>query len=337
MRLGMLAPISHRYPPDGYGPWERVTHDLTERLIESGIEVTLFAAADSITTAELVATLPSSLERVPGPLHRELEDDHIRKALAESRRRKLDLVHSHLHVHVLALSGEEGPPIITTLHGVAWNPEIRELLFEHRYRPFVSLSERERSFAPHLNYVGTVPNGVRVADFPLGSGEGGYLAFVGRLAPEKAAHLAVTVAQRAGRHLLVAGPIEEKYRDYAEMVVSAPGVDYLGELERDNLSLLLQDATALLMPLAWDEPFGLVVVESMVSGTPVIAWRRGAMPEIVVDGVTGFLVDDVDEAVAALDHVDGLDRAECALVARKRFSDKAMAAGYAAIYQSALD
>lgn len=336
MRLGMIAPISHSYPPDGYGPWERVTHDLTERLVDLGVDVTLFSPADSTTRADLAATLPSSLETVPSQLHRELEDDHIRVALAESRRRKLDLIHSHLHVHVLDQARDEGPPIVTTLHGAAWNSEIRERLLEHRHRPFVSLSDRERSFAPDLNYVGTVPNGVRVADFPMGSGRGGYLAFVGRLAPEKAAHLAVEVAERTGHPLRVAGLIEEKHRDYAKTVLSAQVVDYLGELDRDQLSVLLRNATALLMPLAWDEPFGLVVVESMVTGTPVIAWRRGAMPEIVTGGLNGFLVDGVDGAVSAVDHVALIDRHECARVTRQRFSDQKMASGYAAIYESVI-
>lgn len=249
----------------------------------------------------------------------------------------MDLIHSHLHVHVLALDEvDDGPPIVTTLHGAAWNLEIRDRLFEHRQRPFVSISDSERSFAPHLNYVGTVSNGVRVENFPVGSGEGGYLAFVGRLSPEKAVHLAVAVAERAGCQLRVAGPIEYRHREYAETVVSAGVVDYLGELDRRDLSLLLRDATALLMPLAWDEPFGLVVVESMVSGTPVVAWRRGAMSELVVEGVTGFLVADVDEAVTALGSVVALDRSLCALAARKSFSDESMAAGYQAIYESLL-
>lgn len=337
MRVGMLAPVSHPYPPVGYGPWERVTHDLTERLVTMGMDVTLFAPSDSITDAELVPTLPASLAAVPPESHRQLEDRHIAKALSESRNRELDLIHSHLHVHVLAMAeGSEVPTILTTLHGAAWNRENRDRLIAHRNRPFVSLSSSERSFMPELNYVGTVPNGVRLEDFPVGSGEGDYLTFVGRLAPEKAAHHAVTVAEKTGHRLLVAGPIEEKHRDYGHSVVSSPVVDYLGELDRDHLSFLLRDATALLMPLAWDEPFGLVVVESMVSGTPVIAWRRGAMPEIVVDDVTGVLVDDVGEAIVALNVAATLDRGECARVAREMFSDQAMAAGYAVMYQSAL-
>lgn len=226
--------------------------------------------------------------------------------------------------------------MVTTLHGAAWNTEIAAALREHRHRPFVSLSDHERTFAPDLNYVGTVGNGVKVEDFPIGPGSGGYLIFAGRLAPEKAPHLAVEVARRAGMPLRVAGPIESRHQKYAEEVLGQGEVEYLGDLARGELARAVGDASVLLMPLAWDEPFGLVVIESMLCGTPVIAWRRGAMPEIVQAGVTGFLVDNVHEAVRSLGDTMALSRHRCADIASRRFNSDAMAEGYAEVYATVM-
>ena len=335
VRVGMLAPITHPYPPIGYGPWERVTHDLTETLVEQGCEVVLFAPEGSITSAHLHPTVEAPLVAIPADEWRRVEDSHIATALAAAADLDLDIIHSHLHVHALALAGRWERPMVSTLHGVAWNRELHQLLRAYAHQPFVSLSDQERAFLPELNYVATIRNGIRSEDFPMGDGQGGYLAFVGRLAPEKAPHLAVEVANRSGRPLLMAGPIEDKYLDYAGGVLRRAGrsVDFLGPLDRPELSILLRDAAATLMPLEWDEPFGLVVVESLASGTPVIAWRRGAMPEIVDDGATGFLVDDVEGALSALDAVGALSRDRIAAEARRHFDRAVMASSYADVYE----
>lgn len=334
MRIGMIAPISHPYPPSGYGPWERVTHDLTERLVAMGHDVTLFSTAESITTANLVSTADRPLMALPDHLRHRTEADHIRTALAHADDAHMDVLHSHLHVHVLARLGRTETPIVSTLHGSAWNPDHHETLRRHARRPFVSLSDKEREFVPELNYVATIPNGIRLDEFPTGEGAGDYLAFVGRLAPEKAPHLAIETAKRSGNRLLIAGVIDETHADYAKWVLgqTGAGVDYVGALDRPELSMLLRDARGLLMPLLWDEPFGLVVVEALASGTPVVAWRRGAMPEIIDDADTGLLVDGVDEAVEAVERVSSLDRSVCAATARSRFSDEAMAAAYLDVY-----
>jgi glycosyltransferase involved in cell wall biosynthesis len=313
-----------------------VTHDLTETLVEMAHDVTLFAAADSITQARLHVTAEAPLSSLTGADDRAVEDRHIVSAMAAAAELGLDIVHSHLHVHALAHAGLAGCPVVTTLHGVAWSSDTHDALRRHAEMPFVSLSDSERSFLPELNYVATVPNGIRTEDFPYGDGEGGYLAFVGRISPEKAPDLAVEAAQRAGLPLLMAGLIEDKYQDYADAVFARAGreVDFLGPLDRPDLSLLLREASATIMPLQWDEPFGLVVVESLSAGTPVVAWRRGAMPEIVDDEVTGFLVDDVSSAVDAINRVDAISRTECARVARERFDRTVMAAGYGRVYES---
>jgi len=331
----MIAPISHAYPPPGYGPWERVTHDLTERLVVEGHEVTLFAAANSETSARLVPTAERPLSEVAPEHRREIEDRHIERAIEISDAESVDVVHSHLHVHVLRHVDRLSKPLLTTLHGAAWDRAHHQMLMRHAHRPYVSLSDRERLFLPELNYVATIPNGIRLEDFPEGRGGGGYLAFVGRLAPEKAPQLAVETARRSGLALKIAGVIENAHRGFAETILSETGgeVEYVGALERPELSQLIREADGLVMPLTWDEPFGLVVIESLASGTPVVAWRRGAMPEIVDEGVTGFLVDDTEDAVAAVHRLQGISRRTCRMAAEKRFSDALMAERYAALYE----
>lgn len=335
-RVAMIAPITYPYPPPGYGPWERVTHDLTERLVADGHDVTLFAAAGSKTSAELVATTDRPLSVIPAPRRRMVEDRHITRAIELADRGSFDVVHSHLHVHVLRFADQLSRPLLTTLHGAAWDQAHHTQLRRHASRPFVSLSDRERLFLPELNYVATIPNGIRLTDFPPGRGEEGHLVFVGRLAPEKAPDLAIETARRSGRPLKIAGVIEDAHHDYAMEILSrcGSGIEYVGALERAALSKLIRDSSGLLMPLTWDEPFGLVVVEALASGTPVIAWRRGAMPEIVDHGTTGYLVDDVDGAVGAVSSLTSISREECVRQAGQRFSDSVMAARYVQAYEA---
>lgn len=337
MRIGMIAPITHSYPPAGYGPWERVAHDLTEALVEAGHDVTLFAPAGSETRARLVPTVAHPLET--GDLDPRLtEEEHIATAIEVAVDEQFDLVHSHLHVHALLYSRLVPFPMVTTLHGVAWNAATHRLLRRYSDQPFVSLSDAERRFLPELRYVATIGNGIRLTEFPMGAGSGGYLAFVGRIAPEKAVDEAITVAERSGRHLRIAGVIEPQHLGYFKERVEPrlqPGaIDYLGTLARPEVAQLVGGATGLVMPLRWDEPFGLVVVESLAVGTPVIAWRRGAMPEIVRDGATGFLVSSVDEAVDAVRRLGAVERSACRSDAEQRFSAATMAAAYADVYRS---
>lgn len=360
LRIAMLAPISHPVPPRGYGPWERVASDLVEGLVRLGHDVTLYASAGSQTTARLVVTAPDLTAPVPGngrpshdgsasaddlydpgPDQRVWEEIHLSAMAADARAGAFDIVHSHLHVHALPLSTFLGCPMIGTLHGSAWNRAHHPALLSFPDVPWVSLSEAERTFLPSLRYVATVPNGVRVSDFPMGEGRSGACLFVGRLAPEKAPDLAIAAARRAGVPIVLVGPVEPRHQGYFDERIR-PAVDsghaeYLGPLEREDLSRAYQDATALVMPLRWEEPFGLVVVEAMVSGTPVIAWRRGAMPEIVDEAVTGHLVDDVEDAVRALSTIDRIDRTACRSRAIDRFGSQTMAAGYVDAYRSALE
>lgn len=340
----MLAPISHPIPPSGYGPWERVVSDLTRGLTKVGHDVTLFAPHGSETPGRLVATVPHPLAEWPlsddPPDHRIWEEIHIAIAAETVSSGDFDIVHSHLNVHPLGYARVIHTPLITTLHGSAWNRAIHPALDRFADLPFVSLSNAERGFFPDLNYVATVHNGIDCARFQPGSGDGGFLLFAGRMAPEKQPHLAIEVALRAALPLKLAGPIEDRHRGYFETEV-APQVDdvmveYLGDLNRTELVEVYGKAVAVIMPLAWDEPFGLVVVESLACGTPVIGWRRGALPELIDEGVTGVVVDDVAGAVSALSSLEALDRAACRREAETRFSISAMTRGYLDAYQRVL-
>ena len=335
--VAMIAPITHPYPPPSYGPWERVTHDLTEQLVAMGHRVTLFAPRGSVTSAELVETVDHPLIEGHGNPRLE-EEKHLAIAMEMASQGAFDVVHSHLHVHALVFSRLVPAPMLTTLHGAAWDPAHHDLLRRYADMPFVSLSHVERSLLPELNYVATIPNGIRVEEIPIGDGGGAYLAFAGRMAPEKGPDLAIEVARTSGIPLRMAGPIEDKHRTFFEETMgSAPtNVEYLGDLGRTDLWALLGAAKALLVPLRWPEPFGLVVAESLATGTPVVAWRMGAMPELVEDGVTGRLVESTGEAKLAVEQIDRISREDCRQAAESRFSDRVMARFYSAVYSGLL-
>lgn len=349
LRIGMLAPISHPVPPSGYGPWERVTANLVEELVGLGHAVTLFAAGGSQTSADLVVTAPHPLAGPP-PSHpdggsvealdpRVWEELHIGTAASAAREGSFDVVHSHLHAHALPFAPLLPCPLLTTLHGAAWNKAVHPLLGAYADQPFVSLSIAERRFFPGLNYVATVHNGIRIDGFAPGPG-GGPVVFVGRLAPEKAPDLALAAAETAGVDIVLAGMVEEQHGDFFEQRIRPrlrPNrAEYVGALTAPEVAALYRTASALIMPLRWDEPFGLVVVEALASGTPVVAWRRGAMPELVEDGVTGFLVDSVAEAATAIGRLDAIDRSACRADAERRFGARTMADGYVAAYRKVI-
>lgn len=356
LRIAMLAPISWPLPPSGYGPWELVAHNLTERLVAMGHDVTLFASADSKSSAHLVATCPYSLSTWPEPERsrtcafdatsgllegppdaRVWEQVHIATCMERAATGKFDVVHSHLHVHALGFARLIKCPLVTTLHGSAWVRSTHPMLNKYRDLPFVSLSDAERSLLPSLNYAGTVHNGIRIEEFPFEADKDDYLLFAGRLSPEKGPAEAIEVARRSGRRLLMAGLVEPQHQDYYDTKVKphidGKNVEYLGLLSQKELAPIYRKAAGVLFLISWCEPFGLVAVEAQASGTPLIATRYGALPEIIVEGQTGFVVNSLDDAVSAVEKLGAIEPAACRRNAEERFSDNSMALGYDAVYQ----
>ncbi len=353
----MLAPIAWPVPPSGYGPWEQVVSNLTEELVQLGHQVTLFAAGGSRTSADLVETVPHGLETWPEPERsrtrqfdraggllegppdpRVLEELHIGRCMERAAAGEFDVVHSHLHVHALNAARLIPSPLVTTLHGAAWARATHPLLQEYRDQPFVSLSYAEREFLPELNYVATVYNGIRIADFPFEAAHDDYLLFAGRLAPEKRPDAAIEAALASGRRLLIAGMIEPQHQEFfdAQLKPRIDGreVEYVGLLAQSELAPLYRKAAAVLALGSWNEPFGLVTVEAQAGGAPVIATRRGAAVEIIRDGETGFIVDTVDEAVGAIGRLGEIDPRACRRNVEERFTAAHMARGYARVYES---
>ncbi len=316
---------------------------MTEGLVAAGHEVTLFATADSQTAAQLDAVVPRGYEEDRSQDAKVCEYAHLANVFAKARHGQFDLLHSHFDFMPLGYSRLVDVPMVTTIHGFSGSA-ILPLYQRHAdIAHYVSISDADR--AEGLPYVATVYNGIQVDDFAFGRQAGGpaeqyglYLLYFGRMHPHKGAHDALEIARRCGCRLLLAGLIQDA--PYWDSQI-APHVDgdrvvYLGNIGPAQRKEVLAEAVALLHPIYFDEPFGLSVAEAMVSGTPVIAYRRGAMPELVVDGLSGYLVDNVAGAVAAFAKTCELDRAACRDYARQKFSAEAMVKGYERVYEKVL-
>ncbi|WP_444949772.1 glycosyltransferase family 4 protein [Micromonospora ureilytica] len=328
MRIALLGPVAWRTPPHHYGPWEQVTGLLAEGLVSRGIDVTLFATLDSVTSAQLDGVCPRGYADDPDLDGRVWEAMHVSHAMARSA--QFDLVHSHLDWLPLAFAEHCRAPLLTTVHGFSGAGILPA--YGRARSSYVSISDADR--APELDYVATVYHGVDVGGLPFTSQAGPGLAAFGRIHRDKGTHTAIEIARRAGRPLTICGIVQDE-RYFAEQV--APHIDgdqvvFLGSVGPRRRAEVLGDSTALLHPIDFDEPFGLSVVESMVCGTPVVAYRRGSMPEVVDEGVTGFLVSTVDQAVEAITRVGSLDRVECRERALKRFSADRMVTDYLDVY-----
>lgn len=360
MRIAILAPASWPVPPAGYGPWEQVCSNIAEGLVKLGHDVTLFAAPGSQTAGRLVETVAHPFAMWPEaetsrtqefdadsgllvgpPNFRALEQQHIAMCMEAARDGAFDVVHSHLHVHAIVFSRMIQCPLVSTLHGSAWVESDHVVLDRYKDQPFVSISDAERGFKPDLNYVATVYNGIRTDLYEYCAEKEDYLLFSGRFAPEKGPAEAIQIALKAGIPLRMAGMIEGRYQGYFDEHIKPflddRNVTYVGLLSQEQLRPHYQKARALLCPIHWAEPFGLVGVESMASGTPMLGARKGAFCEIIRDGVNGFLFDDVDGAVAAVGKLDAIDSAECRRDVEDRFSADVMAAGYEAVYRHVIE
>ena len=331
MRVGMIAPISWRVPPRHYGPWERVVSILTEGLVRRGIDVTLFATADSLTSARLVAVAAEGYSEAPSLDAKVYEALHI--AAAFERAGEFDLLHNHFDFLPLTYSRLVKTPVVTTIHGFSSERILPVFRAYNDIGHYVSISEADRH--PSLDYVATVYHGIPLGEFTLRSETGGYLLFFGRIHPEKGAREAIEVARRSGRKLVLAGIVqdEEYFREAVAPFVDGDQVRYAGSVGPEERDALLGGAFALLHLISFEEPFGLSVVEAMATGTPVIAFPRGSMPEIVVDGTTGFLVESVEAAEKALSRIPEIDRHACRAHVERRFSAERMVDDYIRVYR----
>jgi len=329
MKIALLGPIAWRTPPRHYGPWELITSLLAEGLTARGVDVTLFATLDSVTTATLDGVVATGYEEDPEIDGRVWEAIHVSHALARSG--EFDVVHNHLDWLPLAFSAHCRAPMLTTVHGFSG----RTILPAYRRARshFVSISDSDRS--PDLDYLATVHHGVDLSGLPFHADGGDDLILFGRIHPDKGTDIAIEIARRAGRRLVMCGIVQD--HDYfaarVEPLIDGERVVYLGSVGPDERGTILGSGAALLHPIRFAEPFGLSVVESMACGTPVIAYRKGSMPEVVDEGVTGRLVGSVDEAVTAVERIAEIDRAACSARARQRFSADRMVEEYLAIYR----
>jgi glycosyltransferase involved in cell wall biosynthesis len=338
MRIAQIAPLFESVPPALYGGSERVVSWLTEELVRCGHEVTLFASGDSRTSARLVPACERALWR--DRECRETLPHHIRMMeLVFREAAHFDIMHFHCDYVHYPLVRCHGVSSVSTLHGSIHTHDLRGLLEEYREIPLVSISNNQREPMPEANWVGTVHHGLPRDLHGFQNGEGGYLAFLGRVSREKGLERAIEIAKRSGYALKIAAKIYDEDVPYFEHVIepliksNSDFVEFLGEVGGTAKDVFLGQAKALLFPVEWSEPFGLVMIEALATGTPVIAWRRGSVPEVIQDGVTGFIVEDLDEAVEAVRSLDRIDRNACRKDFELRFTAARMAQDYLDIYQ----
>jgi glycosyltransferase involved in cell wall biosynthesis len=341
MKVAQIAPLMESVPPRLYGGTERIVSYLTDELVRLGHEVTLFASADSVTAANLVSCASMALRldsnvRDPIPYYM-LMLDRVRK-LAE----EFDILHFHIDQFHFPLFAQMADRTVTTLHGRQDCPDLKPLYIGFSEMPLVSISNDQRRPIAKANFVGTVHHGIPMnLHTPIYNPRGGYVAFLGRISPEKRPDRAIRIAQALGIRLKIAAKVdkvdEAYFREEIAPLLSDPGIEFIGEINERGKNEFLGEAQALLFPIDWPEPFGLVMLEAMACGTPVLAFRHGSVSEIIDQGVTGAIVDTVDEAVMMLPRVIALDRRAVRRRFEQRFSSVLMANDYVAVYRSLLE
>ncbi len=338
MRIAQIAPLMESVPPRLYGGTERIVSYLTEELVRQDHEVTLFASGDSVTSAELAPCTMTALRLDPSvrdPIpHYMLMLDQVRERADE-----FDVLHFHIDLFQFPLFRPLADRTLTTLHGRQDLPDLRGFYFGFRDMPLVSISHAQREPLPHANFIATVYHGIPTDLLrPVFEPRGGYVAFLGRISPEKRPDRAIRIARSLGIPLKIAAKVDKVDEDYfrreIEPLLDGPGVEYIGEINEREKQAFLGEALALLFPVAWPEPFGLVMIEAMACGTPVLAFRCGSVAEVVDDGVTGRIVATEEEAVAALPEVLSLDRRGVRRRFEERFTATRMAKDYVRVYRA---
>ncbi len=335
LRIAQLAPLYESVPPKLYGGTERIVAWLAEELVRRGHEVTLYAAGDSTAAVRLVPGAPQSL-RLSGLDH--LGPAYHLPMLSEvyDHASGFDIIHSHVDCLSFPLARQAKVPTVSTMHGRLDLEEMQPIYRSYRDLPVVSISDNQRQPIPELNWVRTVYHGLPRDLFKFSQQTDGYLAFLGRMSPEKRPDLAIEIASRAGVPLKIAAKVDRTDRDYFDAVVkpllSQPGIEFIGEINEREKQQLLGGALALLFPVDWPEPFGLVMIEALACGTPVIARPCGSVPEVLRHGVTGSIGSSVDELVAAVDHLGDISRQRCREEFETRFTSEVMAVNYERLY-----
>jgi glycosyltransferase involved in cell wall biosynthesis len=339
MRIAQVAPLTEAVPPKLYGGTERVVHWLTEELVALGNDVTLFASGDSQTSAKLDSTWPRALRldgsvRDPNALHMVMLERVRQKCDDE----EFDFLHFHLDYYPFSLFYRQPTPYMTTLHGRLDLPELQPVFTAFSDVPVISISDAQRRPAPQANWIRTIHHGLPEKLLTPRPITPGYLAVLGRIAPEKGVDRAIRIAIRCGIPLKIAAKIDRADQDYYDEVIRPlmdhPLVDYIGEIGDHEKSDFLSGAIGLLVPIDWPEPFGLVMIEAMACGTPVIAYNRGSVPEVIDVGITGFIVEDEMSAIAAVNKLSELNRNVVRKQFEARFTARRMALDYLAAYRS---
>lgn len=333
MKIAVLAPVAWRTPPRHYGPWEQMASNLTEGLVEAGLEVTLFATADSLTSGKLNAVITEGYEENRDQDAKVVECLHISNLMEKAA--SFDLIHNHYDFLPLTYSGLIKTPMITTIHGFSSEKIIPVYQKYNARGHYVSISDADRH--PALQYLKTVYNGIAPSGFEFNESPEDYLLFFGRIHPDKGTAEAIQIAIQSNKRLIIAGIIQDQ--DYFNSRIAPflnADIEFVGAAGPEQRNQLLKQALALLHPISFEEPFGLSVAEAMICGTPVIAFNRGSMPELIRNQETGFLVDNVEEAVVALGKINTINRKTCREWALSRFSQETMVKDYISLYHHIL-
>lgn len=336
MRIAQVPPLYESVPPRLYGGTERVVSYLTEELVNQGHDVTLFGTADSITNAKLYPVCEQALRlnkecRDPLSYHIVQIQDVVEHA------QDFDIIHFHNDYLHFPVSSRYSYAHVTTLHGRLDIPELSNIYSKYSSIPVISISNSQRKPISNANWIKTIYHGLPADLYRQGSGDGGYLAFIGRISPEKGPDKAIEIAKRVGIKLKIAAKVDKADQEYYDKVIAPmldhPLIEFIGEIGEDKKGEFLGNATGLLFPIDWPEPFGMVMIEAMACGTPVIAFNCGSVPEVMVNGETGYIVNTVKEAVIAVSALAAFDRKGCRQVFEERFTAAIMARNYVAVYE----
>jgi glycosyltransferase involved in cell wall biosynthesis len=340
MRIAQVAPLYESVPPKCYGGTERIVSGVTEELVRRGHEVALFASGDSTTAANLIPCCPQGL-RLDRRVQNHMAYTVIELGMVSDRAEEFDLIHNHIDYFGFPLSRLTQTPVITTLHGRLDLPELQDVYAEFPEVPLVSISEAQRRPLPHASWLSTIYNGIDLRHFTLRERRGNYLAFLGRISPEKCADRAIAIAHAVGIPLRIAAkidPVDQVYFDAKiKPLLTDPLIEFIGEIDEAQKDDFLGNAFAYLFPINWPEPFGITMIEAMACGTPVVAMRHGSVPEVVADGRTGFICRSMGEMIASVGKVDRLDRRACRAHVAGRFSVERMVDSYETAYRRVLE